>query len=108
MRSYRLIRLWARFLVVVGIIIVALGVLLAAVALVIETPWRTVTGQVVLERILVAFVLASSGVVAGAPFIVAGQVLLIGLAQRRVLRKIYRRLGRGRDKGKSARHNETV
>jgi hypothetical protein len=105
---YRLTRLWARFLVIVGIVIVALGVLLAVVALVIETPWRTITGQVVLERIIVAIVLAGSGVVAGAPFVVAGQLLLISLAQRRLLAGIYRRLGRGRDKGKAARHNETV
>ena len=105
---YRLTRLWARFLVIVGIVIVALGVLLAAVALVIETPWRTITGQVVLERIIVAIVLAGSGVVAGAPFVVAGQLLLISLEQRRLLARISRRLGRGRDKGKPARHNETV
>ena len=105
---YRLTRLWARLLVVVGVVFVALGVLLAAVALVIETPWRTITGQVVLERIIVAVVVAGSGIVAGAPFIVAGQLLLISLAQRRLLARIYRRLGRGRDKGGPARHNETV
>ena len=105
---YRLTRLWARLLVVIGLIIVALGVLLAVVALVIETPWRTITGQVVLERIIVAIVLAGSGVVAGAPFIVSGQLLLILLSQRRLLAGIHRRLGRARDKGEAARHNGTV
>jgi hypothetical protein len=105
---YHLTRLWARLLVVVGVVIVALGVLLAAVALVIETPWRTITGQVVLERIIVAIVVAGSGLVAGAPFIVAGQLLLIALAQRRLLARIHRRLGGGRDKGRAAGDNETV
>jgi len=92
---YRLTRLWARLLVVIGIIIVALGVILAVVALVIETPWRTITGQVVLERIIVAIFLAASGILAGAPFIVFGQLLLIFLDQRRLLAAIYRRLRRG-------------
>jgi hypothetical protein len=105
---YRLTRLWARLLVIVGVVIVALGVLLAAVALVIETPWRTITGQVVLERIIVAIVLAGSAIVAGAPFIVAGQLLLIFLAQRRLLVRIARQLGRSRDKGQTPGHNEKV
>ena len=101
-------RLWARLLVVVGVVFVALGVLLAVVALVIETPWRTITGQVALERVIVAVFLAGSGIVTGAPFIVAGQLLLLSLAQRRLLAGIYRRLGRPRDKRKAARDNETV
>ena len=91
---YRLTRLWARFLVIIGVVIVALGVILATVALVIETPWRTVTGQVVLERIIVAIFLAGSGILAGAPFIVFGQLLLIFLDQRRLLAAIYRHLRR--------------
>ena len=92
---YRLTRLWARLLVVIGLAIVALGVILAIVALVIETPWRTITGQVVLERIIVAVFLAGSGILAGAPFIVFGQLLLIFLDQRRLLAAINRRLRRG-------------
>jgi hypothetical protein len=91
---YRVTRLWARLLVVIGVVIVALGVILAIVALVIETPWRTVTGQVVLERVIVAVFLAGSGVLAGAPFIVFGQGLLIILDQRRLLAAIHRRLRR--------------
>ena len=92
---YRLTRLWARLLVVIGLVIVALGAILAIIALVIETPWRTITGQVVLERVIVAVFLAVSGILAGAPFIVFGQLLLIFLDQRRLLAAINRRLRRG-------------
>ena len=91
----RFTRLWARLLVVIGGVLVALGVVLAVIALVIETPWRTMTGQVVLERVIVALFLAGSGVLAGAPFIVFGQLLLIFLDQRRLLAAIHRRLRRG-------------
>jgi hypothetical protein len=92
----RFSRLWARLLIVIGGVIVALGVILAVVSLVIETPpWQTITGQVVLERIIVAVFLAGSGVLAGAPFIVFGQLLLIFLDQRRLLAAIHRRLRRG-------------
>ena len=104
----RLIRLWARLLVVIGVVIVALGVILAVIALVIETPWRTITGQVVLERILVSVFLAGSGILAGAPFIVFGQLLLIFLDQRRLLAGIYRRLRRERDKWRAPGHNDSV
>jgi hypothetical protein len=104
----RLTRLWARLLVVIGVVIVALGVILAVIALVIETPWRTITGQVVLERMLVSVFLAGSGVLAGAPFIVFGQLLLIFLDQRRLLAAIYRQLRRGRDKRRAPGHNDSV
>ena len=85
-------RFWARLLVVIGVVIVVLGLLLAAVALLVETPWRTITGQVMLERTLVALFLVISGIVAGAPFIVFGQLLLIFIDQRRLLASINRRL----------------
>jgi hypothetical protein len=91
---YRFTRLWARLLVVIGVTIVALGIILAVIALVIETPWRTITGQVALERVIVAIFLAVSGILAGAPFIVFGQLLLIFLDQRRLLARIYRQLRR--------------
>jgi hypothetical protein len=93
-RKYRITRLWARLLVVIGVVIVALGVILAIIALVIETPWRSITGQIVLERIIVAIVLAGSGVLAGAPFVVFGQLLLIFIDQRRLLAAILRQLKR--------------
>ena len=92
--SDRFTRFWARLLVVIGLVIVVLGVLLAVVALVMETPWGSVTGQAVLERVLVAALLMASGVLAGAPFIVFGQLLLILLDQRCLLAAIYRRLRR--------------
>ena len=92
--SERFTRFWARLLVILGLVIVVLGVLLAVVALVIETPWASITGQVVLERVVVSAFLVISGVVGGAPFIVLGQLLLIFLDQRRLLVSINRRLRR--------------
>ena len=92
--SERFTRFWARLLVVIGLVIVIVGVGLAIVALIIETPWASVTGQVFLERVLVAVFLVLSGIVAGAPFIVFGQLLLILLDQRRLLSAINRRLRR--------------
>jgi hypothetical protein len=92
----RFTRFWARLLVVVGVVIVVVGVLLAVVALVVEMPWGSITGQAVLERAFVALSLVFSGILAGSPFIVAGQLLLILLEQRRLLAAIRRRLPRRR------------
>ena len=91
----RFTRFWARLLVVMGVVIVVLGALLAVVALVVEMPWGSITGQAVLERAFVAFSLVVSGILAGSPFIVFGQLLLIFLDQRRLLASINRRLRRG-------------
>ena len=90
----RLTRLWARLLVIMGVVIVVLGVLLAMVALFVEMPWGSITGQAVLERMFVALSLVVSGILAGSPFIVAGQLLLIFLDQRRLLARIHRQLRR--------------
>src|SRR5438270_13885042 len=92
--SDRFTRWWARLLVIIGLVIVVVGIALAVVALVIETPWGSLTGQVMLERALVAIFLVGSGILAGAPFIVFGQLLLIFLDQRRLLAAINRRLRR--------------
>ena len=88
----RFARFWARLLVIVGVVIVVVGALLAMVALVVEMPWGSITGQAVLERVLVALSLVVSGVLAGSPFIVFGELLLIFLDQRRLLAAIHRRL----------------
>jgi hypothetical protein len=84
----RLARIWARLLVVIGVVIVMLGALLAVVALIIEMPWGSITGQAVLERFIVALSLVVSGILAGSPFIVFGQLLLIFQDQRRLLAEI--------------------
>lgn len=85
---------WGRIVVAVGLILVSGGVILAAVALVVDMPWGSITGQAVIERILVAFFLIVSGILAGAPFIVLGQMVLLSLAQYRTLRAIARRQNR--------------
>ena len=81
-------------LVIIGLVVVCVGAGLAIVALIIETPWGSITGQAVLERVLVAVFLVLSGILAGAPFIVFGQLMLIFLDQRRLLASINRRLRR--------------
>lgn len=87
-------RFWGRIVVAVGLVLVSSGVILAAVALVVDMPWGSITGQAVIERILVAFFLIVSGILAGAPFIVLGQMVLLELAQYRALRAIARRRNR--------------
>jgi hypothetical protein len=84
----RFARIWARLLLVIGMVLVVVGALLAVVALTIEMPWGSITGQAVLERVIVAVSLVVSGVLAGSPFIVFGQLLLIFLDQRRLLAEI--------------------
>jgi hypothetical protein len=91
----RFTRFWARVLVLVGLVLASVGVLLGAVALVIDMPWGSITGQAVMERTLVAIFLVISGVLAGAPFIVLGQIAIVFLDQRRLLGRIARRLERG-------------
>jgi len=46
----------------------------------------------VAERTLVAFVLIASGILAGGPFIVLGQMMRIFLDQRELIERIERRL----------------
>jgi hypothetical protein len=93
-------RLWARILVFVGLVLACGGVLLAAVALVIDMPWGSITGHAVFEVTLVAFFLALSGVLAGVPFIVLGQVVLVFIDMHNLLGRIAARIeGHGASAG---------
>ena len=87
-------RFWARILVAVGLALAASGVFLAAVALVIDMPWGGITGHAVAEVTLVAFFLAASGILAGVPFIVLGQVVLVFIDIHALLERIAVRLDR--------------
>ena len=87
-------RFWARILVAVGLALAGSGVFLAAVALVIDMPWGSITGHAVAEVTLVAFLLTVSGVLAGVPFIVLGQVVLVFLDMHALLERIALRLER--------------
>jgi hypothetical protein len=87
-------RFWARILVAVGLVLAGSGVFLAAVALVIDMPWGSITGHAVAEVTLVALFLAVSGVLAGVPFIVLGQVVLVFLDIHSLLERIAVRLDR--------------
>jgi hypothetical protein len=100
----RFVRFWARILVLVGLALACGGVVLAAVALVIDMPWGSVTGQAVAERTFVAAFLVISGVLAGAPFILLGEMVVVFLDQRRLLARIARRLRRW--EATESRHGE--
>jgi hypothetical protein len=92
--TYRFAAFWASVLVVVGAVLVVMGIVFAAVALTIDMPWGGVTGQAVAERLLVALVLIASGVLAGGPFIVLGQMMRVFLDQRALIERIEQRLAR--------------
>jgi hypothetical protein len=91
----RFTRFWARILVAAGLALAASGVFLAVVALVIDMPWGSITGHAVAEVTLVAFFLTVSGVLAGVPFIVLGQVVLVFLDMHSLLTRIVGRLEAG-------------
>jgi hypothetical protein len=85
---------WARALVVIGMLFVGLGVLFAMAALVLDMPWGRITGQAVLERLVAMIVLIVSGIIAGAPLIVIGEMLQAFLDQRQLLWEIKQALDR--------------
>jgi hypothetical protein len=93
-RRHRFAAFWAAVLVIMGLLLIAGGMLLAIVAVTLDMPWGTLTGQAVLERVLAAGLLVISGVVAGAPFIVLGEMLRIFIEQRRVADRQRRLLAR--------------
>ena len=92
---YRFTRIWARVMVAVGVVFIALGVVLAGVALFTEEWRQSITGpQGAFERAVVVGGLMVSGFLAGSPFIVFGQLLAIFLEQRMLLARIHRKLAR--------------
>ena len=93
-RRHRFAAFWAAVLVIMGLLLIAGGVLLAIVAVTLDMPWGTLTGQAVLERFLAAALLVISGVLTGAPFIVLGEMLRIFIEQRRVADRQRRLLAR--------------
>jgi hypothetical protein len=94
MSRHRFAAFWASTLIVLGLLLVVGGVLLAAAAVTLDMPWGRLTGQAVLERVLAAVVLAISGVLAGAPFIVLGEMMRLFIEQRRILERQRRLLTR--------------
>jgi hypothetical protein len=98
MRRHRFAAFWATVLVVIGLVLVVGGVLLAAAAVTLDMPWGSLTGQAVLERVLAAIILAISGLLAGAPFIVLGEMMRVFIDMRRILdrqRRLLARIARG-------------
>jgi hypothetical protein len=94
MSRYRFARFWAAVLVIVGLVLVIGGLLLAAAAVTLDMPWGSLTGQAVLERVLAAGLLAISGILAGAPFIVLGELVRLFIEHRRIAQRQRRLLAR--------------
>ena len=94
MSRYRFAAFWATVLVVIGMLLAVGGVLLAAAAVALDMPWGRLTGQAVLERSLAAAVLVISGILAGAPFIVLGEMMRLFIEQRRIMGRQRRLLAR--------------
>jgi hypothetical protein len=107
MSRHRFAAFWATVLVVVGLVLLVSGVLLAVVAVTLDLPWAPLPWAPLmeptrLERIVVAIVLAFSGVLLGAPLIGLGELLHLSIAQRRLLERQRRRLARMARRGASA------
>jgi len=94
MSRYRFARFWAAVLVIIGMVLIVGGLLLAVAAVTLDMPWGSLTGQAVLERVLAAVLLVVSGVLAGAPFIVLGELLRLFVEQRRIAERQRRLLAR--------------
>jgi len=94
MKGYRFAAFWATVLIVLGMLLVIGGVVFAAAAVALDMPWGSLTGQAVLERALAAVVLVISGLLAGAPFIVLGEMMRLFLDLRREARRQHRLLRR--------------
>jgi hypothetical protein len=93
-RRHRFAEFWAAVLVIIGLVLLAGGLLLAVAAVTLDMPWGTLTGQAVLERILAAVLLVISGALTGAPFIVLGEMLRVLVEQRRLAERQRRLLAR--------------
>jgi hypothetical protein len=94
MARHRFAAFWATVLVVMGMLLALGGVLLAVASIVLDMPWGRITGEAVLERTVAAVVLAISGILAGAPFIVLGELMKLFIAQTRILGRQRRLLAR--------------
>lgn len=102
--TYRFTRIWASLMIIIGVVFIALGIVLAGIAMFTEE-WRpgVTGGQAALERAVLVSGLVLSGVLAGSPFVVFGQLLRIFLDQRRLLAQIHRQLrSRGAPKHEKA------
>jgi hypothetical protein len=94
MPGYRFAAFWGTALVIMGMLLAIGGLLLAVAAVTLDMPWGRLTGQAVLERAVAAALLAISGVLAGGPFIVLGELVRLFIEQRRILLRQRRLLAR--------------
>src|SRR5262245_53076244 len=97
---YRFTHFWASVMVGLGFAFMVIGLVSAGLLVLlpaeipIPPPW---------SRSLVAAVLVVGGLVLAAPLILTGQLVQIFLDQRRLLRRIHRRLQRWEDERESDR-----
>jgi hypothetical protein len=99
---YRFTRFWSSVLVGLGVGVMALGAVSAGLLLLlpdripVPLPW---------PRLLAVAVAVAGGLLAGAPLILAGQLVQIFLDQRRLLGRVHRRLCRWEDEREAERNH---
>jgi hypothetical protein len=93
-RRYRFARAWARVEMAVGVLVILVGLGLAAVALRVdpEAPLATLAGG--RGRAITAAAAALAGLVVGGPIIIIGQLTLVVIEMRGRLVRIDRRARR--------------
>ena len=93
-RRFRFARVWARVEILVGVLVILLGVALAAIALRIdpEAPLAALAGG--RGRAITAVAVGVAGLLVGGPLIVFGQLTLVVIEMRDRLARIDRRARR--------------
>ena len=67
---------------------VVFGLLLTLFVLVVDVPWRHLTGTALLEQTITAVLLSLMGLLTGVPFIILGQIMLVLVRQNHLLERI--------------------
>jgi hypothetical protein len=92
--KHGLARVWARLVVTLSLCLFLAGLAAGACALFLDWRWAGLQEPTLDARILAAGLLALAGMLLAAPGILIGEIVLILLAQRRLLSRISRQLRR--------------
>src|SRR5215467_46529 len=75
-----------------GLASLAFGVLLTFLSLVVDVPWGHLTGKALLEQSMTTGLLLLAGLLAGVPFVILGQIILVLVRQADILERIAQAL----------------
>jgi hypothetical protein len=90
--KHRLARVWARLVVTLSVCLLLAGLVAAAAVLFFDWRWAGLPALTQDARLLAAALLVLAGILLATPGILIGELLLILLAQRRLLARIDRQL----------------